>query len=857
VSAEWLARPQPFRAVRSGCGDGTVDRDGGEECERDAECDAGTACGARRRRVAGMTAVISAVLADARHSGREAAAMEPSGRPARVTTEEPSARSWVERWIRFVVAHARGVLVAVALVTVALATGIARLHAAFDVEAMLPAGHPLVEIDRTIRREFGGRHTMLVAIVPHDGDVWRPEVLAVVRDATEAALALPGVMARAVVSLAAPSVRHVEQADGEIRVDYLMREVPRTASEIAALRARLEDDPLLRGLLVTPDQRAALLIVDFWDGPSSAEIAERARGLAAAFAGRGVDLHLAGAPMGALLEAAQSREVARRIPVVFLVIAATLLVSFRTLQGMAVPLLTAVLSTVWVLGAMGHQGIVVDAWNVAVPSLVLAVAAGHSAQMLKRYTEEVARLGDNRLAVISSMVAMAPVMLAAGGTATLGFASLVLFGVPAIANFGLACAYGIGSAVVLETTFIPALRALLPAPRRLPATGGPTRWLLGRLGRGALRHRGRRVVVGTAIALALAGAGAARLEPFGSTRVYMPRGSPIRRDLEAIERHFPGIATMTVLYEGEPGAARRVDLLRHMAALEDELARDPLVLRTASLADLVKALHEAFNPEDPVPYRVPEDQQLVAQLMFLGESPAFERYTDRPLSKGLLLAHLRSDDSARVGPLLRRARAWCDAHPPPPGVRVLVAGGSASTTLALNEHTTYGKLVNMAAVLAAIWVVAAAVMRSPLAGAFVVVPIVVSLAVLFGAFGWSGVRLDMGSASLTAMAAGVGADYAIYFLYRLREERARRTTDADALGAALGTSGRAILFVATSISAGFAVNAFSTFYGLRLFGTFMPLAMLVSSLAALSVLPVLVLRTRPRFVFAGAPERGS
>jgi hypothetical protein len=111
----------------------------------------------------------------------------------------------------------------------------------------------------------------------------------------------------------------------------------------------------------------------------------------------------------------------------------------------------------------------------------------------------------------------------------------------------------------------------------------------------------------------------------------------------------------------------------------------------------------------------------------------------------------------------------------------------------------------------------------------------------------------MGSSTLIAMAAGVGADYAIYFLYRLREERARRGSDAEALGVALQTSGRAVIFVATSIGAGFGVMALSKFRGLNLFGQLMPLAMLVSCLAALSIMPVLVLRLRPKFVF-GDPE---
>jgi hypothetical protein len=763
----------------------------------------------------------------------------------------------LERYARFVVSHAWAVLAGVAVVTGGLAVGIARLHADFNVEAMLPAGHPFVRMDQTIRREFGGRNTVVVAIVPREGDVWRPEVLEVVREATLAALRLPDVMAHTVVSLAAPGVRHAAVTEaGAIEVDYLMREVPRTAEGVAALRARVDGDPQLRGLLVTPDERAALLMVDFWDGPKGHEIAARVQGLATPFRDRPVDFWFAGEPMVSLIDLEQSEEVAERVPFTFLAIALVLLGSFRNLQGMFVPLLTAALSTVWALGLMGHQGIAIDTWNVAVPSLVIAIAAGHSSQMLKRYTEEVALLGDNRAAVLASTVAMGPVLTAAGLTAALGFSSLALFGVPSIARFGLACAYGITSAVVLEMTFIPALRALLPAPRRLPGAGGPVRHLVASLERGVLRRRGRRVLVGTAVALALALVGALRIEPFGSTRIYIPADSPTRRHLEAIERHFPGTVTMTILYDGEPGAMRSAAVLRHMAALQDELVRDPVVLRTASLADLVKALHRTFNPEDPEPYRVPDDQALVAQLMFLGDSPAFERFTNRALSKALLLAHLRDDDAARVGPLVRRAQRWVAAHPAPAGVRTLIAGGAGPTVLALNEHTTYGKLVNMLAVLVAIWAVASVVLRSPQGGLYVVMPIMVSVVILFGVLGWSGIRLDMGSASLIAMAAGVGADYAIYFLYRLREERARRASDAEAFRTALATSGRAVLFVAASIAAGFGVSAFSRFYGMRLFGTLMPVAMVVSCLAALSIMPVVVLRTRPRFVFGETSAAG-
>src|SRR5262249_32690366 len=159
-----------------------------------------------------------------------------------------------------------------------------------------------------------------------------------------------------------------------------------------------------------------------------------------------------------------------------------------------------------------------------------------------------------------------------------------------------------------------------------------------------------------------------------------------------------------------------------------------------------KSLHKTFNSDDPHPYRVPDDQELLAQLMFLGESPAFERFTDRGLSKVLVVAYLRDDDSARVGPLVRHVEGWVAAHPPPAGVHVLIAGGVGPTVLAVNEHTTRGKLLNMLVVLCVIYGVSSLMLRSPLGGLYVVSPIVATVAILFGVLGWTGIRLDMGSA---------------------------------------------------------------------------------------------------------------
>ena len=231
----------------------------------------------------------------------------------------------MESYARFLVRRAWLVLLAVAVATAWIGYGISQLRTEFNIEAGLPANHPLVQIDKTIRRQFGGRNTIIALIVPRQGDVWQSEVLQVVQDATLAALRIDGIIAQNVVSLAAPSVRVVQDIDGRIEADLLMRDVPRTPEAIAALRAKVDADPQLRGMVVTPDQRGAALVLDFWENNAGTDLAQRVLQLADRFRDRPVDFYFAGEPIVALTDVEQSREVALRITITFLVISLMLL----------------------------------------------------------------------------------------------------------------------------------------------------------------------------------------------------------------------------------------------------------------------------------------------------------------------------------------------------------------------------------------------------------------------------------------------------------------------------------------------------------------------------------------------------
>lgn len=762
---------------------------------------------------------------------------------------------FLRRYAEFIARRAWLVLAACLVAAAIIASGIGRLVVDLDPDQQVPPDHPYIVVDRKIRKEFGGKNLVAIALVPKSGTIWRRDVLQMVHDVTDELLNAHGIIRQNVVSLSSPYVRVPEDRGGVLTVDYLMKEVPPDEAAIAALRDRYRQEPLFKGTVVSDDEHAALVIVDFYDGPTASEITATVRRAVAKHPSPEIDVAITGAPV---FQDAERLLVSRQSYYFVGTIAAILLVlwlAFGQVQGVVLPSATALLSTALALGFMGFAGIPINAWTATVPVVVVTVAAGHSAQMLKRYYEEFARLGNRAAAVVESTQRIGLVMMAAGATAGCGFAALSVLGIPTLTQFGLGVASGIFAAVVLEMTFMLALRVVWPTGRATGGEGPLPRWLGYALAplEAAVRLRpGWTVAAFVAIAV-VAAAGYPRLKTEVHPATYWSDRIPAGRDLRVFEKHFPSTTTLTILLEGDPGAMKTPAAIELMSGLQQAMAKDPGVGRTSSLADIIRRTYEVFAPEDAV-NGLPADAALIGQLFFLADSPGFERFVDRSYSRAVVLGFLNREDSDLTRSVIGRLTDYLQQHPPR-DIRVSLAGGVGPTLLALNDHTVRGKILNIAVVLAVIFVIASILLRTPLGGALVTAPLVMALIVNLGFLSWFGVAFDVGGATIVAIGVGIGADYAIYCLYRLREEF-RRTGNIDlALRATLETTGRAVAFVALSISAGFSVYLISDFYSFRLLGSFIPLTMMTSCLTALTLPPALVVLLRPRFIFGGQSGR--
>jgi predicted RND superfamily exporter protein len=631
------------------------------------------------------------------------------------------------------------------------------------------------------------------------------------------------------------------------------------------VRRRLHVNPFYVGTIVAADDSAAAIIANIKlseEIPGYPEIEQRLRQILAEEDDGTFDAYFGGT---VALNAGLARITERTVilfPIALLVIALLHYEAFRTVQGMVLPVVTALLAVVWSLGLMGFLRVPLDPFSTTTPILILAVAAGHAVQILKRYYEEFERYRDAHVAIRVAVTKVGPVMLTAGIIAALSFFSLAAFRTNSIRNFGLLAGFGIFATLVIELSFTPALRAMLRAPNSTEVakearSGRFLATILARLSAAIAARPGTVVAISTAV-VGLAAIGATRIHVDTTFKRQFSRTHPVRVADELLGRTFSGTNTLVFLVEGPAdGSLHDPTVLKAIESLQRFVETDPTVGKTLSIVDYLKEMNRALNGGAPAAAAIPSSSDLVGQYLFLysmsGGPEDLNSQIDLEHRRAAVRVFLRDDSTERAEHLLTRVRAKV-AEIFPPGYTVRYSGTIASTA-ALTDTMVHGKILNMLQIATIILVVSGLVLRSLMGGILVATPLAVAVLINFGVMGFARIPLDVITSPIAAMAVGIGSDYAVYFLFRFREELAVSRTPSLALASTMQTSGKAIVYVSSAIAGGYMVLCISGFVFHIELGILVALAMLASSLAAITLLPALLLFTKPAFLFAPRREQ--
>lgn len=752
----------------------------------------------------------------------------------------------IQRYLEWVINKRKLVLGLTLLAVLLAASQVSRLHLEIDPAKVLPQSHPYVQTHDMLEQVFGEKYAMVITLTAQQGDVFQPTIIAKVKAISDGIVATPYVVRHNLLSLTSPRAKVIASEGDGLRVIQLAQ----------ASRSDIDANPVFDGLVLSKDRKTTAIIALFDKGPLGYwQVLKAVNPLIDAQRDNSVSIHVGGhAQVLGTIELFSERMLFF-VPLAILIIGLIHFEAFRTIQGLILPLITANLALIFGLGVMGLTGTPLDVFNATTPILILAVAAGHAVQILKRYYEEYDRLmrggeilaeSANRQAIIVSLVRIGPFMLAAGLIAALGFLSLMVFDISTVRTFGLFTGIGILSAVLLEFTFIPALRASLAAPRMMEQRASIWDKMISKFDRVSRHGRAVQIVACMLIVLALTALPKVMVE--NSNKSNMASDLQIRIDDDFINQRMAGSQILYFIVDsGRVDGILTPENLRSIKQIQAFLAKQPLVGKSVAITDFLSRMHTVMSDGKN---GLPETGDLASQYLLLYSMSAdptdFDSYIDAEHRRANIKVFIKDDSSIQVESLIQATLA--EASRLMPGVSVRVGGGVAEAA-ALNEVLVRDKIYNIAQISVVVFLLSALLFRSWLAGVYVLLPVFFAILMNFGILGVFGIPLSVPTSVISAMAVGIGADYAIYLLSRVREEARTRSID-EAVSIAMRSAGLACVYVATAITAGYGLLVFS--FGFRVhqyLGLLISSAMIVSAIAALTLVPALLRQYKPAFVF--------
>lgn len=728
---------------------------------------------------------------------------------------------------------------------------------------LFPEHHEFVETYKQYQDIFGGANLVVMSLEVREGDIFNVPTLEKVRKVTKELELLDGVNNYQVLSLAQRKVKliTVDPVAGFQAAPLMWPEVPKTDEEVAALKRLVHTTPRVHRYLVSKDDKAALIVAGFFEGQFEPRATyQRLREIASSVEDDNTVMRMIGRPvlLGYVLE--HYSQLVWLFLATVVSIVALLVVYFRDLRGVLIPMATAVMSAVWGVGLLGLLGFNFDPLIMVVPFIISARALSHSVQLSERFLEEYAVARDRVVAAERTFSGLFEPGLVGIVTDAVGILVVWLTPIPLMQKLAVMGGFWVFSIVFTDMLFNPVLLSLLPAPRkgREAGQGGVAR-LLQAVGRFCMGpHR----VMVAALTVVLLGVG----YWFASDLVVgdMHPGTPMlwpdseyNRDTEAIGEKFHNTEVLNVIVEGsEWNAIKDPDVLEKIVMLQREMASmGEVVGATSSLVDLLPPIIRALHGGDPRWELIPTDAResgFFLEMIYGASEPGdLSRFVTPDSRHANLALYLADHKGTTLQAVVARLREYVQKNPMEKA-RFRLAGGYGGLLAAVNEVVTGTQAMVTALAFLAVFLFCAVAYRSVVAGLMFMIPLALSNYLTYALMGWRGIGLDVNALPVVSLGVGLGVDYGLYVTSRIKEEFEARLDLRSAIEAAMGSAGRAVLLTAGTMVFGvvFWTQSFLRFQADM--GLLLVFWMCVSMVGGLVLLPTLIYLVRPRFVLGEA-----
>jgi predicted RND superfamily exporter protein len=285
------------------------------------------------------------------------------------------------------------------------------------------------------------------------------------------------------------------------------------------------------------------------------------------------------------------------------------------------------------------------------------------------------------------------------------------------------------------------------------------------------------------------------------------------------------------------------ELLNWQSDFQQALLATGLIGKSNGLADIVKTVNRELYSGEDKDFIIPKSSNGVAQTLLQYQSSHRPQdlwhFVTKDYQQSLLWLQMTSGDNQHTTKVVDWTKYYIAENPMPSNITYQWAGKSY-LNIVWQDAMVSGMVDSLLSSFVIVFLMMILLFRSIKYGVLAMLPLTLTISMIYGLIGWIGKDYDMPIAVLSALTLGLSIDFAIHFLQRARELEKQLGSLSQALTAMFQEPSRAISRNAIVIAIGFTPLLLSPLMPYITVGFFLASIMALSALVTLVLLPALL-----------------
>jgi len=665
----------------------------------------------------------------------------------------------------------------------------------------------------SIEEEFSSEKTIYILLEPDNKDVFSPRNLKAIQSVTAFAWTVP--FSQRVESIT--NHMYTQVMGDDLSVEHLIDgELP--ANEVLKRKAYALKKSGVRDYLVAREGDFALVSITLNLPDDSAQAAANT----VKFVKDKVNLLKKEYPeirfrtLGSVVMEVSMPEIVQAdsetvIPIAMLIVFVFMTLALRDVVGNIAAMVTCSLAIIAGMGAVLWTGVKLSPILMNTPAVIIILAMADCIHLLVNYSQGLSQGLDKKAALQRSIeINFQPIVFTSLTTA-MSFLALNFSESPPFAHMGNAAAVGIVFAMIASLTFLPSIIYYLPSKAsgvaHMPKLGGLVDLYI---------KQGTKIVIAFFIIVI-------------SLAVLIPNNTlddnfvewfdeelEFRQDFDLLTNKIGGSIVINISIPGKAeGGVLEPEYLQLLEGLDLLLKKQPELMFTRSLLEVMKTLNQNMHGDDPAWFKSPESRELASQYLLMYEMSL-------PFGQGLdnLINHDRSKSRvvAVFGKLTDKSlialesslQTWLDERKI---VDQPIVIGSSNIAFAHMQYANIKKLSEgFVLALVSISMLLIFLFRSFSLGVVSIIPNLIPAVMAFGIWAFINGKIGFGVSIGITVTLGIVVDDTIHFLSKYQYAKKHLSlSNVECVRYALDTVGVAMILTTSMMAIAFGAMLFSNF----------------------------------------------